>query len=195
MLLFGGVSVTKKKRQSERGQKFSFQQTAALLPPSFLSLPPLHPSLSVFNVSTPALPLLVNVSFGFFYFFFFPALPSLILQGSHSGFSADLSKSPTVEDMGVKGGRGRNGGRLCLRVEETEMEVTNLSKSPAETGSATECQAENERGERGRPERDLLYLNTQLMVPIGGERFFLLPVFSEVSDCNTFLRPRMKTSL
>lgn len=45
--------------------------------------------------------------------------------------------------------RGRNGGRLCLREGETETEVTNLSKSPAETESVTECQEKKrEEGER-----------------------------------------------
>lgn len=41
-------------------------------------------------------------------------------------------------------------------MSEGEIEVTNLSKSPAETESATECQKKNERKERGRLVRNLL---------------------------------------
>lgn len=74
-----------------------------------------------------------SVSFGF------SAFPSLILQRRRSGFRADLSKSPTEEERGKErererdSRRGTNGGRLCLREGQTEIEVTNLSKSPAET--------------------------------------------------------------
>lgn len=40
---------------------------------------------------------------------------------------------------------------MCLREGQTEIEVTNLSKSPAETESVRE-----KKGERGRLERNLL---------------------------------------
>lgn len=95
--------------------------------------------------------------------FDFSAFPSLILQRSHSGFRADHSKSPTEEEWGKEISRerrrGQNGGRLCLRKGQTEIQVTNLSKSPAARESVTERQ---QKKREGKLERDLLqeiYLN------------------------------------
>lgn len=107
-------------------------------------------------------PRLVSVGFGF------SAFPSLILQKCHSGFRADLSlrvplrKKRGKERKGEKR-RGRNGERLCLREGHTEIEVTNLSKSPAETESATERQGK-EKKER-RLYRDLLLQEIHLNIP------------------------------
>lgn len=72
-----------------------------------------------------------------------------------------LSKSPTEEDSGEQRERvrrsGRNGGRLCLREGETETEVTNLPKNPAEMENVTVSEKKKEaKWEKGRPEKDLL---------------------------------------
>lgn len=79
-----------------------------------------------------------------------------MIQGS----SLSLSKSPTEEHSGEERERvrrsGRNGGRLCLREGETETEVTNLPKNPAEMENVTVSEKKEAKWERGRPEKDLL---------------------------------------
>lgn len=101
---FGCVCGTKKYRESEH---LVSSRKLVFLP---LSLPCLQsvflsPSLMSLLLLSP----LVNVSFRF------SAFPSLILQRSHSGFRADLSKSPSEEGRRQKERKGENGGRLCLR--------------------------------------------------------------------------------
>lgn len=58
-----------------------------------------------------------------------------------------------MEDRGNEKERKKEkneGGRPCLGERETQTEVTNLSKSPAEMESVTECQ--RERREVGQGE-------------------------------------------
>lgn len=62
---------------------------------------------------------------------------------------------------------------MCRREGQTEIEVTNLSKSPAEAESATECQdkkrEEGERESREKPAAGDSSVYSPLMVPIGGD--------------------------
>lgn len=45
---------------------------------------------------------------------------------------------------------------MCLREGETETEVTNLPKNPAEMENVTVSEKKEAKWERGRPEKDLL---------------------------------------
>lgn len=51
-----------------------------------------------------------------------------------------------AKEIKREGGRGQNGVRLCLGDGETEIEVTNLSKSPAERG---ECDGTSGKAAEG----------------------------------------------
>lgn len=144
-----------KKKKVNMKRKFGSRQTTGL-PHSFPASQSIFLPLSLTSLLLHPTPHLVNVSFGFF-----SAFPSLILQrGIHDSGQLSLSKSPTEEDSGEQRERvrsGRNGGRLCLRGGETETEVTNLPKNPAEMENVTVSEKKKEaKWEKGRPEKDLL---------------------------------------
>ncbi len=105
-----GVSV-ERKRGIEHGEKFCFQHTACPPPPLLPSPTPIH--LSVLNISTPALPSLVSVSFGF------SAFPSLILQKYHSEFRADLPLRVPLRKKGAK--KEKDGEREKKRAKWREV--------------------------------------------------------------------------
>lgn len=78
-----------------------------------------------------------------------------MIQGNSLSLRVPLRKTAANRERVRRS--GRNGGRLCLREGETETEVTNLPKNPAEMENVTVSEKKKKRSGRKVGQRKICY--------------------------------------